>query len=217
MQLNRGVELTRSIYGRASYHLYGWDLLLMWPHVTNITQLSMLSKSGSFISLEDLFLEYKEFILPLSIPAFSLYTSTFLEADPKYRSSLNQIILEAIISPKSPRSLNNDMLDQEMLIHQYLPFPANKKQSIIDNAKVAMLLETLMRLLFNNRLLNWTPELEKAVEKGIAARKKCGAVKVTRAAQENTDGIKRFWKAAEDKLIIMVKILKSRKNDTEFL
>ncbi|KAI5805835.1 hypothetical protein EDC01DRAFT_640508 [Geopyxis carbonaria] len=178
-----------------------------------LSLLSVLSKSGDFISLEDLFHEYKEFILPLSIPSFSLYTSTFLPADPKYRSSLNQVILEAIISTNSPRRLGNDMLDQEVLIHRYLPFPANKKHSVIDNAKVAMLLETLMRLLFNNHLLKWTPELEKAVEKGIAARKKSGTVRAVRGAQENTDEVKSYWKAAEDKLNIMVKILKVTNRD----
>ena len=105
-------------------------------------------------------MEYKDSILPLSLPAFSLFTSTLIPANTSYHCNLSRHLLDTIISPKAP-SGPSDLLTQDVLVTYYLSFPA-KSNSPIENAKMSILLEGLMRLLLRSGLLEYSVDLEAA-------------------------------------------------------
>lgn len=64
---------------------------------------------------------------------------------------------------------NNDGLTQDILEQCYLPFPATTS-SASDNAKVSILVESLLRLLVREKLTFHASSLDTAIEDGIKAR-----------------------------------------------
>src|SRR5204863_4310206 len=85
-----------------------------------------------------------------------------------YRSSFNQLLLGTLIAAAAPLATNDD-LTQDTLQTCYLPFPANT-YSVADNAKVSLLVESLLRLLAVHAGMVFTTELEVALETGVQAR-----------------------------------------------
>jgi hypothetical protein len=63
----------------------------------------------------------------------------------------------------------NDDLSQEVLERCFLPFPANTS-SVVDNAKVSILVEIQFRQFLKSCKCYHTPSLDGAIEKGILAR-----------------------------------------------
>ncbi|KAL9099797.1 MAG: hypothetical protein Q9163_004747 [Psora crenata] len=140
--------------------------------------LSLLSKVAyylpdQFIPSKSLYHLYLDYLRPLPLPTFFLIISPAglrpfaLEA----ASSLTQFILRTIISPTAPAPPTDD-LTQDTLLQCYLPFAANKA-NMVDNAKVSLCLETLVRLLefYTYAGLQWTPQLQEAMDKGITDRR----------------------------------------------
>ncbi|KAL8713925.1 MAG: hypothetical protein Q9220_002071 [cf. Caloplaca sp. 1 TL-2023] len=143
------------------------------------------------LTLYDLYLEH---IRPLALPMFFLLISpsSMQHFHLSAASSITQIILRSLITSSAPSPVTDD-LTQETLERCYLPHPANTG-SISDNAKVSLCVETLLRLLQKHCGLDWSQELQDAVEKGIVAReqkaKKAGKGK----ARGKSDGEgERMW------------------------
>ncbi|KAI5853079.1 hypothetical protein DFP73DRAFT_535026 [Morchella snyderi] len=175
-----------------------------------LSLLSSVSYRCCYIDINDLYREYKDIILRFSPSSFMLFTSTFISTQPNYRAALNQLILDTIISSKAPMPKRNetDDLTTEKLMNRYLPWPANTT-SVSDNAKVAMLLESMTRLLVTEAGLVWSTELELAVEKGIEERRK----KATGDRRINKEKEKEARLALEDadgRLRAMIAFLKQR-------
>lgn len=175
-----------------------------------LSLLSSVSYHCCYIDIEDLYREYKDIILRLSPPSFMLFTSTFISAEPSYRAALNQLILDTIISSKAPAPERDetDDLTVEKLMNRYLPWPANTT-SVSDNAKVAILLESMMRLLLTEAELVWSTELELAVEKGIEERKKkaTGDRRINKGKEKEA---RHALEDAEGRLRAMIAFLKKR-------
>ena len=139
--------------------------------------LSLLSKVSAFIpeaftSLNTLYDIYLEHIRSLPMPAFFLIISPPILSHfaPAAAHTLTQYILLSIIAASAPCPQNDD-LSQVVLEASYLPFAANTS-SIVDNTKVSLCVETLLRLLdahLDNGLV-WTSGLHEAAEAGIKAR-----------------------------------------------
>lgn len=88
--------------------------------------------------------------------------------------SLTQLILLRLLPSTAPRPHeisqdDTDNITQAVLEQCYLPFPANTS-SAADNAKVSILVENLLRLLFREGVVCHTPSLDAAIEEGILAR-----------------------------------------------
>lgn len=85
----------------------------------------------------------------------------------------------------SPPSSYDDDLTQEVLEKCYLPFAANTT-SLVDNAKVSLLVEALLRLYAHDAglPLDVTPALRRAVDQGIQARE----AKATRDRRKKPGG-----------------------------
>lgn len=147
-----------------------------------------------FIPLATLYENYLEYIRPLPLPTFFLLMSpsSLRFFSPSAASSFTQYILRSLIASAAPLPAKDD-LGQQMLQESYLPFAANTN-TIADNAKVSICIETLLRLLDKYVELSWTPALQDATDIGIEARttkaKKLGKKK----ARDVTDvGDERVW------------------------
>jgi hypothetical protein len=169
-----------------------------------VVQLGAVSEAEQFIDLHDLYLEYKDSLLPLSLRSFTLFTSTLLPVDSSYRCTLNRLLLDTIISPKAPTAASNVPLTQELLVTSYLSFPA-KSNSIIENAKMAILLEGLMRLLLKSGLLTYSVDLEAARAAGEGERRRRAT-----SGKKKDDYAKNFLNAAEARMKIIVTMLKAK-------
>ena len=137
--------------------------------------LSLLSKVSAvlpneFTDLNTLYDSFLEHFRSLPLPAFFLLISpTALRVfTPAAASSLAQYILRSLIAASAPLP-HNDNMSQDILETSYLPFAANTS-SVVDNTRVSLCIETLLRLVDNHVGLAWTPGLQEAAEKGIRAR-----------------------------------------------
>lgn len=139
--------------------------------------------------------------------------TTLIPIDISYRSTFIQIILtESLLSSLAPRRRRDGFtLTQEAMIHRYLPYTA-KSQSVVENAKVAILLDVLLRMLLATNNLVWSPALEEAVERGIAARKERGVSFKNACAKgkEDTDAIRLQWSVAEETLQLVVRVVRAQ-------
>ena len=163
--------------------------------------LSFLSKVSAvlpneFTDLNTLYDNFLEHIRSLPIAAFFFIISptTLRVFTPAAASSLSQYILRSLIAASAPLPLN-DNISQDILERSYLPYPANTS-SIVDNTKVSLCVETLLRLLDYHVGLVWTPGLQEAAEAGIRARTAKAKKKQTKRRNDidgNCDGT---WLAA---------------------
>ena len=124
-----------------------------------------------FISTRGLYDILLEHIRPLPLSAFALI---ICPAGLRYfsvsaASSLTQYILLTIISANAPQP-PSDHLNQEVLEQCYLPWEANSA-GVVENAKVSLCVETLLRLLDKEGALEGTESLLKAAENGVKARR----------------------------------------------
>ncbi|KAF6218413.1 hypothetical protein HO133_005760 [Letharia lupina] len=163
--------------------------------------LSLLSKVSAglpddFTDLNTLYDNFLEHIRSLPIPAFFLIISptTLRVFTPAAASSLAQYILRSLIAASAPLPLN-DNISQDILGRSYLPFPANTT-SIVDNTKVSLCVETLLRLLDHHIGLAWTPGLHEAAEAGIKARTAKAKKKQTKRGTDRDWGGDGTWLAA---------------------
>ena len=144
----------------------------------------------AFTSLGNLYNLYLENIRPFPLPTFFLILapSSLRLFTPAAASSLTQYILRSFIASSAPLPIN-DSLTQETLERCYLPFAANTN-SIADNAKVSICVETLLRIFTMYGELVWSTELQIAADMGIEARegkaKRLGKGKGGDAEEERT-------------------------------
>jgi hypothetical protein len=124
----------------------------------------------AFLDTEDLFDLYTEFLRPLPLTAFQQFVLPAKPwLGPNSQASLNQMLLRPLLVATAPAYNENALTQSEFATH-YAPFAANNTSSV-DNAKVSLLVEGLLRLLWSSKNLKMTPALRRAVEQGISARK----------------------------------------------
>lgn len=123
-----------------------------------------------FLDTEDLFDLFTEFLRPLPLPVFQQFVSPmkpYLGANSQ--ASLNQMLLRPLLAATAPIYNENALTQSDFEAH-YAPYAANSI-GVVDNAKVSLLLESLLRLLWNGGALKRTAKLQSLIGQGIAIRK----------------------------------------------
>ena len=150
----------------------------------------------AFVPLAALYDLYLEHIRPLPLPTFFLFMSpaslTLVTA--AAASTLTQYILRSLIASAAPLP-STDALAQDVLEQSYLPFAANT-QSVTDNARVSLCIETLLRLLDKHVGLEWSKSLVEATERGIEAREKKAKKEGKKGRMSGQQGGERLWLTA---------------------
>ncbi|KGO64201.1 hypothetical protein PITC_086970 [Penicillium italicum] len=128
-----------------------------------------------FMSLDHLYDMFVENIRDLSLPLFQHFISpsNLPHLLPEAHSTLCELLLYVLRESSAPSSDNN-YLTQAKLEKCFLPYAA-ATPSVGNNAKVSLLLEALMVLLYKSKMLSVTPSLAKAVRSGIARREKANS------------------------------------------
>ena len=174
--------------------------------------LSLLSKVSAFVpeaftSLNTLYDIYLEHIRSLPMPAFFLIISPPILSHfaPAAAHTLIQYILRSIIAASAPSPPNDD-LSQDVLEASYLPFAANTS-SVVDNTKVSLCVETLLRLLDKHPDVGlvWTPELHEAAEAGIKARFTKAKTKQSKRSTNGDGGCDGMWlEASAERIRVLI-------------
>jgi len=201
-----------------SLHLRRRMLALLTYHSTSLPDL---------INTENLFDLFTEFMRPLPLAHFLALLFPSPLSDVNATSSLYQMLLRPILSGDAP-VYNANYLDKEDMMTFYLPFPASGTGAA-DNAKVSVVVEGLLRLLWGQGLLDDVPDdsgqdkdvrdgrpakvnkLREAVERGIAARKdKVGTESRKRkagAAAEEDEFAREVLEASSKRMMALLDII----------
>lgn len=148
----------------------GIDSLQLRMRILALLTVYTTKSPDSFLDTEDLFDLYTEFLRPLPLPIFqhfALPPKPWL--GPNSQASLNQMLLRPLLVASAP-AYNENSLTQAEFETYYAPFAANNSGAG-DNAKVSLLVESLLRLLWVSGNLVVTKELRRAVETGVKARR----------------------------------------------
>ncbi|KAI9881584.1 MAG: hypothetical protein M1830_000148 [Pleopsidium flavum] len=152
--------------------LGGMDSLILRQRLLALLSAVSDTIPKKFMTVGALYDLYLDHIRPLPVPTFQLLVSpsALPYLSPVARSSLTQFILRSLIASSAPNPSTDD-LNQDMLEQNFLPYTANTS-NMADNAKVSLLVETLLKLLDKHIGLNPTTSLSHAVRAGITAREK---------------------------------------------
>ncbi len=150
--------------------LGGIESLHLRQRIMALLTLFCSKNPDAFLDTEELFDLYTEFLRPLPLAMFQQFVLPATPwLGPNSQASLNQMLLRPLLVTTAP-AYNENALTQKEFESCYAPYAANNTSST-DNAKVGLLIESLLRLLWSSNALQVTPALRMAVEQGIAARK----------------------------------------------
>ena len=124
-----------------------------------------------FMEAEELYTLFVEFVRPLPVPTFQLIVlpSIFPIFSENAHLTLCELLLQRMLEPAAPSKREERYLTQLKIEKFYLPYAANKATHV-DNAKVSLLLESMLRYFSMAGSLKPKPTLRKALEAGIEAR-----------------------------------------------
>lgn len=151
-------------------HLGGFEALALRQRLLQLLSTVSASLPDDFLSVDGVYSLFIEFIRHLPIPTFQLFAtaSTLPYFLPEAQTTLCEMLLMRLLGNKVPTG-HYSFLTQAKLERHFLPYAANGS-SVMDNAKVSILLESLLESLATSRMLVNTPELREAIESGITSR-----------------------------------------------
>jgi len=162
-----------------------------------------------FNDTEDLFDLFTEFLKPLPLTIFSaLVLPSKRYLDTHLQASLDQMLLRPLLASSAPKYDENSLTQQDFQNH-FAPHAANST-SVVENARVSLLVEDLMRLLWTEGGLQSSKNLRKAVEAGIKARKEKsegdGRRKTESKAREEEDAMM-VLEASGERMVCMLEMI----------
>ena len=183
--------------------------------------LSLLSNVSAiipeaFLPLSALYELCHEQIRLLPLPTFFILMSpaSLSLISAAAASTLTQYILRSFIASAAPLP-PTDSIAQDILERHFLPFAAST-QSVADNARVSLCIETLLHLLEKHVGLEWSEGLVEASEKGIEARKQKAKREGKKRRGSGHIGGERMWlTASAQRIQFMVDMCKMSRPATE--
>ncbi|KAK1070846.1 hypothetical protein LTR12_001487 [Friedmanniomyces endolithicus] len=125
----------------------------------------------TFLDTEDLFDIFTEFLRPLPLAIFSHFVcppQPYL--DPDALSSMLQMLFRPLLAGSGAPVYDENILTQEVFEECFAPYAAGGGGRV-DNAKVSVMVESLLRLLWRNGGLVGRRSLREAVERGVQVRR----------------------------------------------
>lgn len=166
------------------------------------------------LKLTDLYEKFVEKITQLPVPAFEKFIAA--HNSPLEGGALVAIIrlLMPTLLPSSvpkPRDVDPEADEAEsssdrILEQCYLPFAYRTAEN---NAKISLATETLFRIMWTRDALQWGPSLQRAVERGVQARKDKSAPK-RRKEDGGESAARDTLRASGARLLALVGLLRSR-------
>ena len=152
----------------------GVESLHLRQRILALLTLFSTKNPDAFLDTEDLFDLYTEFLRPLPLPVFQQFVLPAKPwLGPNSQASLNQMILRPLLVATAPKYKENALTQAEFEVY-YAPYAANSTGAV-DNAKVSLLMEGLLRLLWKSGQLSATEKLKRLVKQGVEARKEKAA------------------------------------------
>lgn len=127
--------------------------------------------SSTFTTPNELYTLYIEFIQPLPLPTFQAFVLPGIAAtdlSPDAHTTLCEYLVYRLIDSDYVTT-SEEYLTQKKMETSFLPFAA-KGSGVVENAKLGLLLESLLRYIARAGELRKSERLVEAMEKGIAAR-----------------------------------------------
>ncbi|KAI1144416.1 hypothetical protein F5Y05DRAFT_26980 [Hypoxylon sp. FL0543] len=132
---------------------------------------------GPPLDISDLYQRFETMVKSLPLPIFTAFVNcgmSALELESQISALQGILLLLMPASALSPAKVDRawqdaDIITVEILERCYLPYPANTI-AVEDNAKVSVLLENLLQIMWCNGTEKFGDGLRAAVEKGISAR-----------------------------------------------
>ena len=148
----------------------GMESIFLRQRLLGLLTLFCWKNPEAFLDTEDLFDLYTEFLRPLPLPIFQQFVLPAKPwLGPNSQASLNQMLLRPLVVATAPQCNENALTQAEFETH-YAPYAANNT-SHVNNARVSLLVESLLRLLWSTGSLECTSKLRQLVDDGITARK----------------------------------------------
>ncbi|EFQ97895.1 hypothetical protein MGYG_00932 [Nannizzia gypsea CBS 118893] len=200
-------------------HLGSLDSLTIRQRLLHLLSRVSNTIPEHFMTLDRLYSFYVEFIRHLPLPTFQLFVSpSILTHFPSAcQTTLCEMLLFTMLENAAPNS-REKYLSQTKLERCFLPFTA-KTHSVIDNAKVSILLESLIRLLASSGMILSRPQLADAVSKGIEARSKKARIDIKRGQNKKlTEEFGWVWLIESgDRIVYFINSLIPKQPDPEYI
>jgi hypothetical protein len=192
----------------------GFQSLALRQRLLNLLIKVSISMPKSYMTVEALYDLFVENIRHLPLPVFQAFVSPAILPffPPDAQSTLCESLLWRMRENSGPDS-SNGYLDQKKLQECYLPYAASTA-SAVDNAKISILLESLIVLLAKNNLLRNTPILREAVITGNTRRiaKAEAEIRRNKASRELEDEEWSWLVESADRLLYLVQELLPRED-----
>jgi hypothetical protein len=174
--------------GRAAL-MGGAESLSLRLRLLNLLSNVARHSPSDFMDAEELYTLFVEFIRPLPLPVFQLIVlpSIFDAFSENSHITLCELLLQLMLESAAPSTREDRYLTQRKMQDFYLPYAANKSTHV-DNAKVSLLLESMLRYFYMAGSLKPNPALREALEAGIAARNEKAAGGPQKGSK-NDDGV----------------------------
>lgn len=221
--------------------LGGLDSLDLRKRLLNLLLRVSERMPGAFMPIIDLYYEFIHQIRRMPLPIFQAFISPYvlpglfdkMQIDPQSdedenpdqegkiihgrRSDAEQVtlcelLLFNMLESSAPQS-GQAYLDQNKLEECFLPFAA-ANASVVDNAKVSILLEALIVLLAGTGVLEIRPSLQQAVLLGIQNRVERSSEEIRRSqAKKQKESLEWSWLVESgDRLLLLLEILQPPAN-----
>lgn len=194
----------------------------------------------AFMPILDLYHNFIEHIRHMPFPVFQAFISPYIlpglagksQRDPNFekekssisegkgthgqradaeQTTLCELLLFNMLESAAPQA-EQEYLDQDKLEQCFLPFAA-ANASVVDNAKVSILLEALIVLLAGNGILKLRPSLEEAVQNGIQNRVDRSTDEIRRSqAKKQKEALEWSWlMESGDRLLFLMEVLQPQR------
>jgi hypothetical protein len=164
------MEMSDADHDSGLSSLGGYNALALRSRLLGLLSSVSAKLPKDFVSVDDLYHLFVENIRDLPLPIFQQFIapSNLPGLGPEAHCSLCELLLYVMRESSAPPS-NDEFLTSTKLEQCFLPYGA-ASPTVANNAKISMLLEAMITMLYRENAIFATPQLKEAIQKGIHRR-----------------------------------------------